>query len=95
MLSMQVATSLVLIWHVLLNFLYFFFCLDEENVEEETMKHRDHYFPSNNKDNPKRQRNNPVAVSNSLEQKNKNPVNYLFSNDADADSMDDDSNEDP
>lgn len=67
------------------------FCTDEEDVFDETRKHKNHYFPSTRKDQVKKPTNNGDNADKAT-YNSQNPVNFLFSNGADS-SGDDKSND--
>lgn len=75
-------------------FLISFIESDEENVEDETRKHKSHYFPTQKNKFPKKQFNSQSgenSIPNSTTYNMQKPVNFLFSNE--LDSMDDASND--
>lgn len=76
-------------------FFIYFVCIDEENVVEETRKHKNHYFPTMKKPQLKKNTSSPNRKDENSEvvtYNSQKPVNFLFSNGTESND-DDDSND--
>lgn len=74
-----------------------FLCTDEENVVEETRKHKDHYFPSMKKPQLKKHtssQDGKAVSTESVTYNSQKPVNFLFSNENESNNEDDDDSND-